>query len=123
MNSLVRAGARVALVTALLMTGITGVTVTGLLFTALSFGVAFELACWVFGSVLGLTFHKLNIRETPIAKGIAVVSLPLLTALALPALAAACPVLVVPNMTANLLFTLAFFAVSALTMYRGKSAS
>lgn len=119
MESIARIAARIALVTALLLTGLTGVTVTGFLFTAVAFAAAFELGCWVFGSALGLTFHKLNIRETPLAKGIAVVSLPVVTALVLPALAAACPVLVVPNLTANLLFTLAFFAISAITTYRG----
>lgn len=123
MNSFARASARVALVTLLLMFALTGVTTAGFLFPALAFALTFEAACWIFGSLLGLTFHKLNIRETPIAKGIAYVSLPALTALALPALAAACPVLIVPSLTANLAFTLAFLAISALTMYRGKPAS
>lgn len=123
MNSFARAGARVALVTLLLMSALTGVGTTGFLFSALAFALTLEAACWIFGSLLGLTFHKLNIRETPIAKGIAFISLPVLTALLLPALAAACPVLVVPSLTANLLFTLTFLAISALTMYRSKSAS
>jgi hypothetical protein len=123
MNSFARASARVALVTLLLMSALTGVTTVGFLFPALAFALTFEAACWIFGSLLGLTFHKLNIRETPIAKGIAFISLPVLTALLIPALAAACPLLVVPSVTANMLFTLAFLAISALTMYRGKSAS
>jgi hypothetical protein len=123
MNSFARASARVTLVTLLLMSALTGVTTAGFLFPAFAFALTFEAGCWIFGSLLGLTFHKLNIRETPIAKGIAFISLPVLTALLLPALAAACPLLVVPSVTANLLFTLAFLAISALTMYRGKSAS
>ena len=121
METYARIAARIGLVTALLMTGVTGITVTGFLFTALAFAAALELACWGLGSALGLTFHRLNIRESTMAKVIAIISLPVFTALALPALATSCSLLVVPDMTANLIFTAAFFAISLVATYRGKA--
>lgn len=119
MDIFMRAGARIALVTALLSSALTGVAVAGSILNVLAFACALEAGCWLLGSGLGYAFNTLNIRETPIAKTLAVVSLPLVLMLVLPALAASCPVLLVPTFVANLSFALAFLAISALTMYRG----